>query len=185
MVASAAATATGFPPKVEACAPGGQFMISARAIMALSGNPLAMPLAVVKISGATPKCSAAHILPVRPMPHCTSSKISRMPWRSARRRSSSKENLGRNHIAALALDRLHDDGRHFLGRKNGPEQLVLDEANAAYGVIFRADAFRPAIRIGKLRVVHARNQRSKAFALDHLAAGERKRAHACARETPR
>ena len=28
-----------------------------------------------------------------------------------------------------------------------------------------------------MRVVHARNQRSKAFALDHLASGERKRAH--------
>ena len=79
MVASAAATATGLPPKVEACAPGAQSMMSARAIIALNGSPLAMPFAVVKMSGATPKCSAAHILPVRPMPHCTSSKISRMP----------------------------------------------------------------------------------------------------------
>ncbi len=79
MVASAAATATGFPPKVDACEPGGQSMMSARAIMALSGSPLAMPFALVKISGATPKCSADHILPVRPMPHCTSSKMSRIP----------------------------------------------------------------------------------------------------------
>ena len=37
MVASAAATETGFPPKVLACAPGGQVMISARETVAESG----------------------------------------------------------------------------------------------------------------------------------------------------
>ena len=33
-------------------------------------------------SGAMPSCSQACSVPVRPMPHITSSRISRMPWRS-------------------------------------------------------------------------------------------------------
>src|ERR1039458_5041873 len=53
MVTSAAAQATGFPPKVEACAPGPHFIRSARAIVAPSGSPLAMPLATVMISGVS------------------------------------------------------------------------------------------------------------------------------------
>src|SRR5580704_17350111 len=85
-----------------------------------------------------------------------------------------------NQITALALDRLHNDARHFVGRKDGSEQLVLDEANAAYRVIIRADTFGTAIRIGKMRVVHAWNQRSEALALHHLAARERKRTHGSA-----
>ena len=53
MVASAAAQATGLPPKVEACAPGGQLIRSARATVAPSGMPLAMPLATAKMSGTS------------------------------------------------------------------------------------------------------------------------------------
>src|SRR3989344_6329060 len=52
MVASDAATATGFPPKVEACAPGGQFIRSARAMQTPSGRPEAIPLATQRMSGA-------------------------------------------------------------------------------------------------------------------------------------
>ncbi len=55
MVASAAAQATGLPPKVEACAPGGQVIRSARATVAPSGRPLAMPLATAMISGTASK----------------------------------------------------------------------------------------------------------------------------------
>ena len=57
-------------------------MRSSRAIIAPSGKPLAMPLPAVTMSGATPSCSIAHIVPLRPMPDCTSSQTSRMPWRS-------------------------------------------------------------------------------------------------------
>ena len=88
MVASAAAIETGLPPKVDACAPGGQFMTSARATVAPSGMPLAIPFAIVTISGTTPKCSDANIRPVRPIPDWTSSCISKMPYLSATRRSS-------------------------------------------------------------------------------------------------
>ena len=56
MVAKAAAIDTGLPPKVEACEPGTQSMISAFDIMMPSGIPLAIPLALQTMSGSTPVC---------------------------------------------------------------------------------------------------------------------------------
>ena len=55
---------------------------SARATSAPSGIPRAMPLAVSTMSGFTPQCSTAHIVPVRPAPDWISSATSRIPWRS-------------------------------------------------------------------------------------------------------
>ena len=51
MVLRAAAMATGFPPKVEACAPGFQSIKPARATHAPKGRPDAMPFASVTMSG--------------------------------------------------------------------------------------------------------------------------------------
>ncbi len=79
MVASAAAIETGFPPKVDACEPGAQSMISARVMQMPSGMPLAMPLAMQTMSGSTPESSIAHHLPVLPHPLCTSSATSKIP----------------------------------------------------------------------------------------------------------
>src|SRR6185437_13122942 len=45
MVVNAAAHATGLPPKVEACAPGGHVIRSARATVAPSGMPLGATVA--------------------------------------------------------------------------------------------------------------------------------------------
>ena len=87
-VASAAAMHTGFPPKVEACEPGTQSMISARVMVTQSGMPDAIPLATQTISGCTPVCSIAHHFPVRAIPDCTSSATSRIPCLSQIRRSS-------------------------------------------------------------------------------------------------
>ena len=53
-VASEAAMHTGFPPKVEACAPRVQSITSARAIIALNGIPEAIPFAVQMMSGSIP-----------------------------------------------------------------------------------------------------------------------------------
>ena len=50
-VASAAAMQTGFPPKVEACEPGIQSMISARHMVMPSGMPDAIPFAMQIMSG--------------------------------------------------------------------------------------------------------------------------------------
>ena len=50
------------------------------------------------MSGVTPKCSKAHILPVAPNPVCTSSKISRASCRSASSRSRAR-NSGRKWLS--------------------------------------------------------------------------------------
>ena len=84
----AAAMHTGLPPKVVPCEPGFQFITLSRAMMAPRGMPLAMPLAEVIMSGSMPDFSPAHQLPVRPMPDCTSSAMSMMPWRRQMRWSS-------------------------------------------------------------------------------------------------
>ncbi len=94
MVASAAAMHTGLPPKVDACDPGTQSMISALLMHTLSGMPLAMPLATVIMSGSTPECCTDHHLPVRPEPACTSSHTSRMPYLSQIRRNSCMNSVG-------------------------------------------------------------------------------------------
>ena len=47
--------------------------------MAPIGSPPPSALARVMTSGATPACSWANSRPVRPMPHCTSSKMRRSP----------------------------------------------------------------------------------------------------------
>src|SRR5688500_62322 len=47
IVVSAAAHDTGLPPKVLACAPGGQAISSARAVVTPSGSPDATPVATV------------------------------------------------------------------------------------------------------------------------------------------
>src|SRR5262245_15631524 len=67
-VANDAAQATGLPPNVDAWLPLGQFITDERATIAPSGSPLAIPLARQTISLATPQCSEANILPVRPIP---------------------------------------------------------------------------------------------------------------------
>ncbi len=94
IVASAAAMQTGLPPKVLACEPGTQSMISAFVMQMPSGMPEAMPLAMQTMSGCTPECSMAHHFPVLPAPDWTSSAISRMPWRSQMLRISRRKLSG-------------------------------------------------------------------------------------------
>ena len=57
--------------------------------MAEMGKPEATPLAVIMMSGVAVECWWPQNLPVRPTPACTSSKISWMPYRSARSRNPS------------------------------------------------------------------------------------------------
>ena len=93
-VAIDAAQATGLPPKVDAWLPLGQSITEARATIAPKGKPLAIPLARQTMSPATPQCSEANILPVRPIPLCTSSKTSKTPCSSQRRRRPGKNSGG-------------------------------------------------------------------------------------------
>ena len=89
-----AAIATGLPAIVEPWLPAGQVMTSRLAIIAPSGMPEAIPFATSRMSGTTPVCSAANIFPVRPIPDWTSSKTSRMPWRSQIARSPGRKSAG-------------------------------------------------------------------------------------------
>lgn len=57
-------------------------MISALPTTADSGRPFAMPFAQDMMSGLTPCVCHANILPVRPKPVCTSSKINMIPYLS-------------------------------------------------------------------------------------------------------
>ena len=177
MVARAAAMATGFPPKVEACEPGTQSMISARVMSAQSGRPLAMPLATVIMSGATPECSMAHHLPVRPMPDCTSSTTSRMPCLSQMRRSSCRKTAGAGQYPPSPWMASTTMAAHSFGRNFGAEDLLLDVARGVAGVLLGLGAGGPAIEVGIADVDDSGHQRREAAALLRLGAGERKRAH--------
>ena len=80
MVANALAIVTGFPPKVEKVDPTNASAISVVAIVHPMGEPFAIPLAKVMISGSTPQCSMPHHLsPVRPQPVCISSAMKTPP----------------------------------------------------------------------------------------------------------
>jgi hypothetical protein len=74
------------------------------------------------ISGTTPSCSKACMVPGRPRPILTSSQIIGTPWarhRSCRRR---KETVGWHHQPAVGQDRLDDQAGDGPGR-----QMLVDE----------------------------------------------------------
>ena len=65
-----------------------------------------------------------------PCPDCTSSTTSSMPCVRRDLAQPLQEDVGRHDVAALALDRLDDDRRDFVGRDEVDEQLLLDESQA-------------------------------------------------------
>src|SRR5687768_4247664 len=88
--ATAAAHATGLPPKVLAWSPGTNAPAAASATSRHPiGSPFASPFARVTASGRTPSCSKAKNVPVRPTPVWTSSKTSSAPASSASVRAAS------------------------------------------------------------------------------------------------
>ena len=108
--ASAAAQQTGLAPNVEPCEPGTKpSAASSRASTAPIGMPPPRPLAEVRMSGVT-SCSYAKSVPVRPMPVCTSSRISNAPARSQIVAQRAQVAVGRNDHAAFADDRLDEHG---------------------------------------------------------------------------
>jgi len=93
-VARELAQATQFPPNVLECAPGTPQSSSLRNTVAAMGIPDPSALDMQVISGSTPKCSAAHILPVRPIPAWTSSSTRRIPCERHIRAISGRKALG-------------------------------------------------------------------------------------------
>ena len=79
----AAAHARGLPPYVVPWSPGtSAFATSSVARNAPIGTPQPSAFATVRISGLTPYCSYANIVPVLPIPHWISSSIRRIPFSS-------------------------------------------------------------------------------------------------------
>ena len=97
-------------------------MISFFDATALKGIPEAIPLAMVMISGTTPKCSEANHLPVLPIPDCTSSKIRRTPHLSQKALNLLRTSRGEQHIRPLQ-DRLDNDACRFFRRDEMPEEV--------------------------------------------------------------
>ena len=120
------------------CAPTGQSMTSSRAIVTPIGSPDAIPFAATMMSGWTPACSMANILPVRPMPDCTSSTTKQHAVLRGYRGEALKELRRGDDVPAFPLYRLDDDRRDLVGRHEVREDLILDVrealARAARGI---------------------------------------------------
>src|SRR5207245_11661610 len=79
---NAAAQDTGLPPKVLACAPPSQSIMSDLATVAPIGIPDARAFDVLIMSGSTPQCSLATHRPVRPVTDCTAAAARIILFRS-------------------------------------------------------------------------------------------------------
>ncbi len=88
-VSTPARIASGLPPKVVPWLPGPN-TLAARGphTIAPTGTPEPSPLASGITSGLMPAHWCANHLPVRPMPHCTSSSISSQSCSSHSRRTA-------------------------------------------------------------------------------------------------
>ena len=131
------------------------------------------------MSGARPSARSANILPVRPTPDCTSSKISRMPCSSQSARRPARKPVGRHEVTALALQRLDQDRGH-LGRRHVALEQHADVVEHRLALV-RAREQRP-VRIRVRHVRDARHRRREALLLRVLARRERQRAHRAAVE---
>ena len=90
-VSTPARMASGLPPNVVPWLPGpSTFFARSPTTMAPIGTPEPRPLASGITSGTMPAHWCANHLPVRPMPHCTSSKISCAPTSVQRARSAAR-----------------------------------------------------------------------------------------------
>ena len=94
------------------------------------GRPFASPFASTSASGATPSCSQAKKLPVRPVPHCTSSKMSKAPCSSASTRAAARNSALAGWIPALALHGLDQD-RSRVGADRSGERLGVVQPGEA------------------------------------------------------
>ena len=86
----------------------------------------------------------------------------------------------RYHVAALALDGLHEHRRDLIGRYEMDEDLVFDEVEALGGARFRFQAERTAVAVRIRRMEHAGQHRTEAAPLYVLARRDGQRAERAA-----
>src|ERR1051325_8344473 len=75
----------------------------------------------------------------------------------------------RIYVAALALNRFHENRSYFITRHVGSKQLLLDNASAVYGTVDWLQVVHAAVAICVRDVSHAGNQRAKVPPLDRPA----------------
>ncbi len=92
------------------------------------------------------------------------------------------ELVGRHDVAALALNRLHDDRRDLVGRHQVQEDLLFEILEARRGAASRRGTERRAILVRVRRVIDARHHRAEAAPLNRLARGERQGAERASME---
>ena len=119
IVAFAAAHETGLPPNVLACAPGGHDITSARAQVTPSGSPDAMPFAMLTMSARQAEVLAREHLPGAAHPRLHLVDDQQHAVLRGQLAQPLQERRRRHDVAALALDRLDDDGGDFVGRRPG------------------------------------------------------------------
>ena len=92
-----------------------------------------MPFAIVTMSGSTPKCSIANILPGAA--HARLHFVDDEQHAVLRRELAQplEERCRRHDVAALALNRLDDDRRDLVGRDQVHQDLLLDERERRFG----------------------------------------------------
>ena len=152
---SAAAQATGLPPYVPPRPPTCTASISsARPVTAASGQPPAMPLAVVTRSGTTPSWSRGE-----PVAGAAEAGLDLVgdeddPVLAAPGRQGGQEAAGRDHEAALALDRLD----HHAGEVRGADLLVQHVDGPGRGLL--AGEAVPE-RVGHRRPVDLAGERAR------------------------
>ncbi len=95
-----------------------------------------------------------------------------------------EEVVGRDDVAAFALDGLEDDGGDLFGREDGFEETVFDVAGAVEGegLLLGGAAGGAAVGVGVADVGDAGDEGREAALLLRLGAGERECAHGAAME---
>jgi hypothetical protein len=86
-----------------------------------------------------------------------------------------QKSIGGNQVAALALNRLDENGRHFAGRHVVHEQYVFDITQHRTTLIGAGEQRPVVVRIG--HVSDARHAREESLLLSVFAGGERQRPH--------
>ena len=138
-----------------------------------SGMPDAMPLAMTTMSGRASYHSVAKKRPVRPVAGLHLVGDEQDAVAVGHLAQGGEEAVGRDDVAALAEDRLHQERGHVIGVDERREQLVdLGQAVQASGRLGVAPG-RVAQRVRVRREVHAAEERLEVAAVLDPGAGER------------